>query len=126
MIHCPHWAKLGHNTGTCDVGHYGGKPSHGVCHSACMFRNPGDAASDVLEPIASPVLPAPTPCPRDQWPAFAVAVAALATAGDVGVGSTIKRLLGSFGEAYKAVLRGMGVDCGCDARAAEWDVMYRY
>lgn len=66
------------------------------------------------------------PVPRDKWPLWAVAISKLSTDADKGVGSTVERLLGVGGKAYKAAAKRMGVPCGCNRRKAEWDVMYRY
>lgn len=38
---------------------------------------------------------------------------------DRGVGDTLARQLGAGGEAFKAALKAMGIDCGCAARQ-EW------
>ena len=74
-------------------------------------------------PLATPL---PLPLPRSKWPLWASKVSAWAETGDVGVGDTIKRKLGILGEAFKATMKAMGVECGCDSRRAEWNALYPY
>lgn len=45
---------------------------------------------------------------------------------DKGVGDTFARLLGSFGEAFKATTRLLGVPCCCAERQAEWNERWPY
>lgn len=85
----------------------------------CPLSLPGtDTPAEPAEPVVA--------VPRDQWPAWATAIAAMKTDADTGVGSTVDRLLGTFGKVYKATLKAMGVPCGCNARRAEWDRRYGY
>ena len=86
----------------------------------------GGSTANATAATHSPPLPSPQPVPYDHWPAYATLAATKAAPGDVGVGSTIKRVLGVAGEAFKAVLRGAGLNCGCDARAAAMDAEYPY
>ena len=66
--------------------------------------------------------------PRDQWPAWAAAVAALAKAEDRGVGDTIGRTVGPVGgDVFKKWFRRMtGASCGCDARQRRFNDLYPY
>ncbi len=64
--------------------------------------------------------------PFEQWPKWAKWVSERRWEGEIGVGSTIKRLLGAFGEAFKKTLAAIGVPCGCDKRAAQYDIEYPY
>lgn len=66
------------------------------------------------------------PVPRDKWPTWAAKVAEYAAPGDLGVGSTISRELGTAGRLVKATLKALGVPCGCDRREAEFNLRYPY
>lgn len=64
--------------------------------------------------------------PRAEWPLWASKVAEWAEPPDKGVGDTIQRKLGVCGEAFKATLKVLGVECGCAARQSEWNAKYPY
>ena len=66
------------------------------------------------------------PIQRDQWPIWVNAIALWHDDSDAGVGDTVHRCLGKFGEAFKLILKKIGIDCGCDARRDEWNQLYRY
>lgn len=68
------------------------------------------------------------PVPRDQWPFAANQIAHLAAPPDVGVGDTIKRLLGTTGVIYQAIFTALtGSACtGCGFRQAKWNGLYPY
>jgi hypothetical protein len=83
---------------------------------------PADLDCGAQPPPAEP----PKPVPYDEWPKWAKAVEKFRSGDDVGVGSTIRRQLGILGEGFKASLRLMGVECGCDARHDEWNIVYPY
>lgn len=85
---------------------------------------PKYADSGTLQPVR--VVRKVVAVPRDQWPLWTKAIEKLRTAEDVGVGSTIDRLLGKFGKVYKVTLKAMGVPCGCNARKAEWNTKFPY
>ena len=69
----------------------------------------------VALPQAQPVLPVP----RSEWP-FAVAkMTVFAKPEDAGVGDIVARKLGKTGEAFKAFMKSIGIDCGCQQRQ-EW------
>ncbi|MGA3067686.1 MAG: hypothetical protein ABSF29_12655 [Tepidisphaeraceae bacterium] len=55
-------------------------------------------------------------------------MASKAKSPDKGVGDTVARLIGPTGSAiFKASFKAMfGVDCGCTARQANWNILYRY
>lgn len=95
--------------------------SVGTCARCSKFVDSGKARTTA----AAATVP-PQPVPRDQWPTWAKAIAAMKADTDTGVGSTVDRLLGTFGKVYKATLKAMGVPCGCNERRAEWDARYPY
>ncbi len=66
------------------------------------------------------------PVPREQWPAWARWVAFRAKKGDAGVGDTVARELRLPGDLFKAAMRTMGADCGCNARQQVWNQKYPY
>lgn len=72
----------------------------------------------------------PEPVPRAEWPDWARFLSALRVPGEKGVGSTLERLLGSGGRAFKATWNAtfgkLGIDCGCAGRRERWDAMYLY
>lgn len=74
--------------------------------------------------MAPPITYEPIPYP--QWPFMFKAISRWKAKSDIGVGSTITRSLGAYGETFKAVLKRFGIACGCDARAAEYDQKYPY
>lgn len=98
------------------------RPGVSTCAKCSAFTDSGSPRVPLT--IAATVKVQPVP--RDKWPLWAAAISKLATDADKGVGSTVDRLLGVGGKAYKATMRAMGVPCGCAKRKAEWDVMYRY
>ena len=92
---------------------------------------PTKIADDPARPKPQGVVIAPevfTPIRRDQWPAAAALIATLAAHGEVGVGDTIKRLLGTTGKLYQATFKAItGSDCtGCGFRQAKWNGLYPY
>lgn len=66
------------------------------------------------------------PIPRDQWPTWATWIASQAISADRGVGDTVHRRLGEAGELFKAAMSALGIECGCDARREEWNLLYPY
>lgn len=92
----------------------------------CTLR---DAREAKPEPIwfVEGVPRVPQPVPRDQWPMLARVVARLATKDDRGVGDTIARNLGSFGEWWKSAFHSLtGKSCGCTDRQAYLNARYPY
>ena len=78
-----------------------------------LARQPVTPVSRVA--TAQPVLPVP----RSEWP-FAVAkMTVFAKPEDAGVGDIVARKLGKTGEAFKAFMKSIGIDCGCQQRQ-EW------
>jgi hypothetical protein len=66
------------------------------------------------------------PIPRNQWPLWAKALSKLSKPQDVGIGDTVKRLIGdetseTFKRWYKSVFNA---DCGCTGRQARWNIEY--
>ena len=102
------------------------RPSAGICARCPAFIDSGNARVQLNTAATSKAALTTQPVPRDKWPLWAAAISKLATDADKGVGSTVDRLLGAGGKAYKATLKALGVPCGCAKRKAEWDVMYRY
>lgn len=72
-------------------------------------------------PVVEPVAIA-----KPDWPHWAASVADMREAGDVGVGSTIRRLTDAGNVAVKALLAMAKVECRCDTRAAALDKKYPY
>jgi hypothetical protein len=66
------------------------------------------------------------PIPRSEWPIWVNAIALWHDDSDAGIGDTVRRCLGKFGEMFKAILKKLGVECGCDARRNEWNKLYPY
>lgn len=62
-----------------------------------------------------------TPSP---WPAWAKALAKLRADGDVGVGDTVHRLV--MGDQVEAMLRTLGVKCGCTDRRKWMNERFEY
>lgn len=67
-----------------------------------------------------------TSMPYTQWPKWVKKVAKLRNGNEKGVGDTVQTQLGIWGWLFKAMLKAVGVECGCAARKAEWNVKYRY
>lgn len=72
----------------------------------------------------------PQPCPRSEWPAWALWLAERRQDGERGVGDTLERLLGEGGRAFKrlwkATFEQVGLGCGCDGRRERWNTRYPY
>lgn len=64
--------------------------------------------------------------PRDQWPAWAKALALVRKPDDSGLGDVIARIVGPIGgDAYKAWhMRTFGESCGCADRQAGLNAKY--
>ena len=93
---------------------------------ARMKRSPyGIVKHPAVTVIKSPTQP-PSAAPHDSWPAWALAVERLRATEDVGVGDTIKRLLGSVGTLFEVTLRAMGAPCRCPERKDTWNAMFTY
>lgn len=75
---------------------------------------------------ARSIPPSPQPVPRDQWPAWASAIAALRKPGEIGVGDTIKNRLGEPGKAYQAAWKMLGMPCRCPERRGRFNRLYPY
>lgn len=45
---------------------------------------------------------------------------------DTGVGDTIERLLGVWGERFKALMARFDIDCGCSDRKDYFNLVYPY
>lgn len=92
-------------------------PADGGACAACGEEETGTASGRALAPVA-----------RDQWPEFAVLLAAKRAAGDRGVGDTARRIIGDVAhEMFKATFRVVfRRDCKCDVRRAEWNALYPY
>lgn len=112
----------------CGLGLYGGKPSHGTCvrcehntdrawHEKQVQVMLTIGATNARPSIApqSPV----QPVPRDKWPIGVKLIAEARKPGDTGVGDIVARKLGKTGEAFKAFMKSIGIDCGCQQRQ-EW------
>ena len=66
------------------------------------------------------------PSPTSHWPAWAEAIGTKREEGELGVGDTVHRLLGSTGEALQGFLKAVHLPCNCDSRRAEWNLKYPY
>lgn len=94
---------------------------------------PNQRADGSITPhvLATPTVPSPppvvfTPVDYANWPAWAKTMESLKADADKGVGDTVKRLLGKFGEVYQTVLKKMGMPCGCNARRDQYNIQYPY
>jgi hypothetical protein len=45
---------------------------------------------------------------------------------DTGVGDTIERLLGKWGERFKKTMQRWNIDCGCSGRQRRFNRLYPY
>lgn len=81
---------------------------------------------DPGEPIPAPE--PPKPIPRSEWPIWAKGLALMAVSYDAGIGDTVARLIGDANsERFKTWYKNIfGGECGCAARRAEWNAIYRY
>lgn len=59
-------------------------------------------------------------------PTWVLALKAKRAPEDKGVGDTFARLLGTFGEAFKATSKALGIPCNCTRRQAEWNERWPY
>jgi hypothetical protein len=90
MINCPHWSDCGTIAGgCCALKLFGGRPSHGVCRTACTHPDRGP-------------MPAP-PAPRPDIP----------LAGDI-IEALAKRL--GADRLAKWWEKRTGIPCGCAER----------
>ena len=64
--------------------------------------------------------------PPSGWPAWARYVAERRADGEVGVGDTLERLLGSGGRLMKATLAALDIDCGCCGRQKRCNERFPY
>ena len=66
------------------------------------------------------------PVPRDRWPLWAKGLALVSTDADIGIGDTVRRLIGDFAsDAFKAWHKAtFGRSCDCSARQAKWNAQY--
>ena len=113
----------------CVLNLYGGKPSHGTCVNCDKCTDVEWHKQKVKEMLArQPQTPVSRiaaalvdiqPTPRDQWPRWASVLAEYATTEDAGIGDIVARKLGKTGEAFKAFMKSIGIDCGCQQRQ-EW------
>lgn len=84
---------------------------------------------DNIDPGSPPSPPEPVkPIPRSEWPIWAKGFALLANKEDIGIGSTIERMIGTDNsEAFKVWYKAtFGTDCGCSGRKAQFDQLYPY
>ena len=110
----------------CELKLFGGKPSHGTCVKCEHNTDPAWHANKIKEMLESqpktvPIAPqSPVqPVPRDKWPIGVKLIAEARNSGDTGVGDIVARKLGKTGEAFKAFMKSIGIDCGCQQRQ-EW------
>lgn len=123
VINCVDWRDR-----ECAAGHYR-RPSRLTCSLACAHRRPLDASRGAV--LSESVVDAGAKAsaaavPPERWPDWAKWVGRHRADGDVGVGSTIERMLGRGGVAFKAAFAAFGVDCGCASRRATFDRRYPY
>ena len=133
--------------GRCRLGFANGSPTEGFCQQSCGVRTsrPHRVVWELKNGQPQPVMsgerlvtigggvpatatsaPPPQPVPREQWPLWTRFVAPRAKPSDRGVGDTVARLLGEYGEAFKREMKKHEIDCGCSARQAEWNAKYPY
>jgi hypothetical protein len=120
---------------SCEFRSCGGRlpPCNGVMLCTVNGKNVIDLAATGACPKGYFDKPEPAAPPRevlplhpDNWPAWAKLVAAMKSADDAGVGSTIDRKLGLIGAAFKLTLKALGVPCGCGDRKELYDKLYPY
>lgn len=114
------------------------RPYHGDffpdCPVCIRARRSEFNAKRMGEPWPPPEIPegyTPPPptsiaVPVSQWPSWAITIAKWKKDGDVGVGDTTARKLGVLGEAVKASLKALGIDCECEFRQELWNRKYPY
>jgi hypothetical protein len=92
--------------------------------------------SKPLPPAGAAPEPAPAPVavPESEWPAIVHMVAAHRNDEDKGVGDTLARISNiipiwggmGLGDAFKAMFKAVGWDCGCADRQAKANARYPY
>jgi hypothetical protein len=107
-------------------------PPNGFVHISeillpTFFKDGNLPPMENWNPANQPAQPPPTaPLPRDQWPAWASALALLAKPGDKGLGDVIARTVGPIGgDAYKAwFVKLFNRSCGCQERQEQLNAQY--
>jgi len=100
--------------------------------AAIRARHPALEAQVRAAVAATPVAAArDSPCyavKPSPWPIWAMLMAKLRNPGDIGVGDTVERTIGTARSAtFKAWhLATFGHPCGCERRKTEWNSKYRY
>lgn len=91
--------------------------NRGTSHTPCAGSCGASSALPVLQAV-----------PVSQRPTWANAVAKMSRPGEVGVGDTVARLIGSgSSNAFKKWFKSFtGFDCGCDGRRSTWNMLYSY
>lgn len=75
-------------------------------------------------PPAKPETAKAEAIPRERWPAWAAALADAAEPEDKGVGDVIERKLAEGGIVFKASIKLLGWNCGCNSRRDMDNAMY--
>jgi hypothetical protein len=122
MNSCDHWRDCGVDRGgCCGVGRYGGRPSLGVCGICPANTRRGEWPGALVQVAVDPRVP------LERWPRWAKLLALMAEREDVGVGDTVHRVIGPFGEGWQEYQRWRGRSCSaCAARWRQWNTLYPY
>ena len=98
--------------------------SPGIC-ARCEKYTPSDRER---VPLTIKSTSKPQPIPRAEWPLLARVVARLKNDTDIGVGTTLERLIAHVGgEFYKTAFKSLtGRSCGCTDRRKHLDAIYSY
>ena len=80
---------------------------------------PGQVVSCICQQADNQIV-VPIPPKWVKW------VSKYKTSEDIGVGDTIERLLGKWGQRFKKTMQRFGIDCGCADRRDTFNRFYPY
>lgn len=81
--------------------------------------------SDLARMLKRPI--SPETIQPAKWPAWAVAMAAMKSDTDKGLGDTAEFIFGKFGgTVFKAAVKKLGANCGCGERKENWNKQFPY
>lgn len=70
---------------------------------------------------------ASNPIDYTTWPSWAELIRSRRKPGDIGVGSTFRRIADRWGgKQIKRISKALGMPCGCVEREKEWNRLYPY
>ena len=105
----------------CKLGLYGGRCAPSIA-DVCRRRQAIDASEGPVFQIRV-VAREPKAVDRSEWPLLARGIARLALPEDVGVGDTVKRVIGKAGEVWEALTNGCSA---CADRRAHLNAKFPY